>query len=106
MILRNATFGLRQTTSWLYTFFGRISLETFILQFHIWLAMDTRGLLVIVPGSWWINLALTSIFFVYLSHLLARVTGDLSEWLIGSPQELLVKKWALLSVTLVVFNYL
>ncbi|RKP03704.1 hypothetical protein CXG81DRAFT_8186, partial [Caulochytrium protostelioides] len=49
VILRNATPGARASSSRFYGWIGRMSLETFILQYHIWLAMDTRGLLVIYP---------------------------------------------------------
>lgn len=44
-ILRNSTGRLRAYHSRLFAWFGRCSLETFVLQFHIWLAADSRGLL-------------------------------------------------------------
>jgi hypothetical protein len=44
-VLRNSTSLLRSSHSRLFAWFGRCSLETFVLQYHIWLAADAHGLL-------------------------------------------------------------
>ncbi|KAF9967417.1 hypothetical protein BGZ70_009664 [Mortierella alpina] len=87
VVLRNSTASLRNTTSTFYAFIGKCSLETFICQFHIWLAGDTKGILVLWPwigdtGSWIINLALSTLLFICVSHALSKATGELSDWLI------------------------
>ncbi|CAO3564776.1 unnamed protein product [Mortierella alpina] len=87
VVLRNSTASLRNTTSTFYAFIGKCSLETFICQFHIWLAGDTKGILVLWPwigdtGSWTINLALSTLLFVCVSYALSGATGELSDWLI------------------------
>ncbi|KAG0311357.1 hypothetical protein BGZ99_010233, partial [Dissophora globulifera] len=87
VVLRNSTAKLRNTVSTFYTFIGRCSLETFICQFHIWLAGDTKGILVVSPwteglGSWTFNLALSTLLFIVISHILSGATGELSDWLI------------------------
>ncbi|CAG8766033.1 17146_t:CDS:2, partial [Acaulospora morrowiae] len=56
IILRNATSGL-------FVFFGHFSLETYITQFHVWMAADAKGLLVVTPPE--------------LS------TGELTSWIVG-----------------------
>ncbi|RIA98282.1 hypothetical protein C1645_719104 [Glomus cerebriforme] len=86
IILRNSTQYLRSTTSGLFTFFGKCSLETFIGQFHMWLAGDTKGLLILVGDGqwgfwWWINLIVTSSIFIYICFYLARSTGELTNWI-------------------------
>ncbi|KIV87057.1 hypothetical protein PV11_02628 [Exophiala sideris] len=45
VVLRNSTARLSTSYSRLFAWFGRCSLETFVLQYHIWLAADTHGLL-------------------------------------------------------------
>ncbi|KAL1914803.1 uncharacterized protein VTP21DRAFT_7895 [Calcarisporiella thermophila] len=87
VVLRNATPYLRRTNSTAYCFIGKCSLETFIGQFHMWLAGDTKALLVLTPSShgiwWWINFFVASGIFIYLSHYLATSTGELTEWICG-----------------------
>ncbi|KAI7856938.1 10 TM acyl transferase domain found in Cas1p-domain-containing protein [Circinella umbellata] len=88
IVLRNATVQLRNTSSRFFIFFGRISLETFIGQFHMWLAGDTKGLLVVISHAratqgfgWWFNLVVSSILFVFVSYYLSQTTGELTRWL-------------------------
>ncbi|KAF9196937.1 hypothetical protein BGZ50_004524 [Haplosporangium sp. Z 11] len=87
VILRNSTATLRNTTSSVFTFIGKCSLETFICQFHMWLAGDTKGILIVSPwiegaGAWTFNLVLSTVLFIAISHVLSVATGELSDWLI------------------------
>ncbi|KZP00857.1 Cas1p-domain-containing protein [Calocera viscosa TUFC12733] len=88
-ILRNATPVLRSATSRLYTFVGKISLETFIMQYHIWLAADTKGILVVFPRTRWrsLNLVIATLMFVYISWNVAAATGTLTSWILGAPEK-------------------
>ncbi|KAH8929071.1 Cas1p-domain-containing protein [Atractiella rhizophila] len=85
VFLRNATSYLRGTTSVLFAYFGKISLETFMLQFNIWLAGDTKGLLLIFPflDARWrqLNFVLSSLVFVWVSEKVAKATGRLTDFL-------------------------
>ncbi|KAI1310257.1 hypothetical protein EDD11_003842 [Mortierella claussenii] len=87
VVLRNSTATLRNTVSTFYTFVGKCSLETFICQFHIWLAGDTKGILVISPwtegtGAWTFNFVLSTFLFFMIAHALSGTTGELSDWLV------------------------
>lgn len=90
VILRNYTVTLRNTHSQFFAFIGKISLETFIGQFHMWLAADTKGLLVVLPNAgwvtktavgWWTNLAVSSILFIFVCYYISQATGVLTRWL-------------------------
>lgn len=85
VVLRNASTKLRNTHSTAFAFIGRFSLETFILQFHIWLAADTKGILIVWPSSSRLaNFVLGTMIFVFLSWDVANVTGTLTEWIMGA----------------------
>ncbi|KAL0088143.1 10 TM acyl transferase domain found in Cas1p-domain-containing protein [Phycomyces blakesleeanus] len=88
VVLRNATAKLRNTSSRFYCFIGKISLETFIGQFHMWLAGDTRGLLVVLARpewarglGWWLNLGISTILFLSVSYYLGQATTELTKWI-------------------------
>lgn len=87
VILRNATPFLRMTTSKIFIFVGHCSLETFIIQFHVWLANDTKGLLMVLPPRWrFLNFVITTIIFIYISHHVAKATGTLTAWFCKGKQ--------------------
>jgi len=87
---------LRNHYSAAFAWIGRVSLETFILQYHLWLAADTQGLLDIglsgnggmstVSGLFgsgmgltrWMNCIILGVLFVWLSSRLATATGTIT----------------------------
>ncbi|KAL9013304.1 MAG: hypothetical protein Q9173_001995 [Seirophora scorigena] len=90
VILRNSNRYFRNYYSSIFAWLGRCSLETFILQFHIWLAADTKGLLSLgvfgrkkthIEGRHE-DLAVLSIIFLWLSWLTADATGTITNWII------------------------
>ncbi|KAL8761916.1 MAG: hypothetical protein Q9184_002020 [Pyrenodesmia sp. 2 TL-2023] len=90
VILRNSNRYLRNFYSSIFAWLGRCSLETFTLQFHIWLAADTKGLLSLgasgrkemhVGGRHW-DLAVLTIIFLWLSWLTADATTTITSWII------------------------
>jgi len=90
IILRNATPCLRNSYSNAFAWLGKCSLETFTLQFHIWLAADTQGLLDLgIFGTYnrSMNFVISTIVFFYVSHALAGATGDLTAWIMAAEKK-------------------
>ena len=72
-ILRNSNPILRSASSRTFAFMGKCSLETFVIQFHFWLAGDTKGVLLVIPGTRWrpLNFIVITVMFIYLSDRVA-----------------------------------
>ncbi|OWA52722.1 CAS1 domain-containing protein 1 [Hypsibius exemplaris] len=85
------TFGVvRRRFSTLFAWAGRLSLELFIVQFHVWLAADTYGVLVFIPGSPMLNVMFTSFIYLCVAHEVHEVTGVLAEHLVPKDWKYLV----------------
>ena len=88
VVLRNANATLRSASSQMFGFIGRCSLETFILQYHLWMAADTKGLLVVIPWTRWriTNMMVTTTIFVWLSNQVAQAMTVMTTWICGSAK--------------------
>ena len=94
VFLRNADQRLRNFHSSIFAWLGRCSLETFTLQFHIWLAADTKGLLSTgIFGKSGTrssgrreDFVLLTAIFLWVSWCVARTTGILTVWLVDAGE--------------------
>lgn len=86
--LRNASVILRSASSGIFGFVGKCSLETFILQYHIWLAGDTKGVLLVIPGTHLrpVNFVVTTVMFIYVSDRMAWATGEITNRICAKPK--------------------
>jgi len=90
-VLRNSNPILRSASSRAFSFIGTCSLETFVIQYHFWLAADTKGILLVIPGTKWrpVNIFVSTLMFVWLSHKVANATVELTAWFCGTSQKAL-----------------
>ena len=95
VILRNLNRHTRNFHSSIFAWVGRHSLETFTLQFHIWLAADTKGLLALgileqarggVTSGRRFNMAILTTLFLWTCWHAQAATQSLTNWLIN-PRE-------------------
>jgi hypothetical protein len=104
MILRNSNRIFRNHHSVFFAWLGTFSLETFTLQFHIWLAAGTHARLVFgglrvlshgfLPKQWaedtklnlWIDFIMLTAVFFWLSKYVADATGVLTAAILYDSQ--------------------
>lgn len=98
IFLRNSTRYLRERVLPAWGEIGKYTLETYICQFHIW--MRTTGengnpkfLLVLVPGSFWLNFVLVSALYLYVSVRLFKVTVALKEVCVPNNSAVIVSNF-------------
>lgn len=96
IILRNSCTPLRNMYSTASAWLGRCSLETFILQYHVYLAADTRGLLLLdvfrggdgtLGNDRWKDLVVIVPIFLWISHCVAESSGLIVKMLTAKPKE-------------------
>ncbi|KAK7501363.1 hypothetical protein BaRGS_00007488, partial [Batillaria attramentaria] len=80
IMLRNVPGWLRTRYSSFFAWFGKISLELFICQYHIWLAADTHGVLVLLPSYPVLNVVVTSIILICVAHEVSVITHTLTKY--------------------------
>ncbi|XP_027241865.2 N-acetylneuraminate 9-O-acetyltransferase isoform X1 [Cricetulus griseus] len=94
ILIRNIPGYARSVYSSFFAWFGKISLELFICQYHIWLAADTRGILVLIPGNPTLNIIISTFIFVCVAHEISQITTDLAQVLIPKDNPSLFRRLA------------
>jgi hypothetical protein len=79
IMLRNSTRALRNHHSAVFAWMGRISLETYVLQYHLWLANDTKSLLRLGLLVKWKEAALITLFFLWGSWKVSWASDIITE---------------------------
>jgi len=69
IILRNISKRARNYYSTYLAWGGTITLETYILQYHMYMLDDAKSILVMIPGYKLCNFVLVTIFYVVLSKV-------------------------------------
>lgn len=91
ILLRNVSGIVRCWYSSFFSWFGRISLELFILQYHIWLSADANGILVLFPSYPVLNVLLTIFIFILAAHECNLLTRKLCRYAIPSDWRYMVR---------------
>lgn len=83
ILLRNATKSLRANHIELFCICGKVTLETYIAQFHIWLSTSgvpngqPKMLMSLIPGYPLLNFMICSYIYIGISHRIFEVTNVL-----------------------------
>ncbi|XP_051791780.1 N-acetylneuraminate 9-O-acetyltransferase isoform X1 [Erpetoichthys calabaricus] len=106
ILIRNIPGYARSVYSSFFAWFGKISLELFICQYHIWLAADTKGILLLVPGSPMLNIIISTFIFVCVAHEISQITNDLAQVIIPKDNSALLKRLCFLAAFLLALLWL
>ncbi|XP_052813330.1 N-acetylneuraminate 9-O-acetyltransferase-like isoform X2 [Mya arenaria] len=101
ILIRNVFGSIRTRYSSFFAWFGRISLELFISQYHVWLAADTHGVLVMIPSYPVLNVILTSFIFICVSHEISKITSILTIYAVPSEWKALLRNVVILGFVLI-----
>lgn len=66
--------------------------QLFICQYHIWLAADTKGILVLIPGNPSLNIPVSTFIFVCMAHEVSLITNDLAQVVIPKDGMALLRR--------------
>ncbi|KAI8775745.1 N-acetylneuraminate 9-O-acetyltransferase [Biomphalaria glabrata] len=91
ILLRNVLGCLRTRYSSFFAWFGKISLELFISQYHIWMAADTHGVLVLIPSYPVLNVVITSFIFIVISHEINSISNTLCSYAVHQDIKILLR---------------
>ena len=71
---RNLTPALRSHSLMLLHEIGKTTLETYLMQHHIWLSSNSKTVLVFIPGWPKVNMILVTMIYFYVSRKLYKLT--------------------------------
>lgn len=79
---------------------GKITLETYLMQHHIWLTSNAKTLLVVVPGHPKVNMVVVTVSYVLVSRELYRLTMSLRGMCLPDSLSACLKNLAGIAATL------
>ncbi len=77
LLLRNLTPALRRVHLRLFAWLGEMSLELYILQFHVWMAADAKRIVVLLPAFRGLSFIIATAGFVALAAASNIATSSL-----------------------------
>jgi len=101
--LRNITPKMRSYTMELIHEIGKTTLETYLMQHHIWLTSNSKTILVLIPGWPRVNLALVTYLYVIISRKLHKLTLLLRGMLLPNDRQACINSLISMGVTIAGF---
>lgn len=91
IFFRNITPQIRSYVSMSMHTLGKTTLETYLLQHHIWLTSNAKTLLTIIPGLPYVNFIFASILFYFTSKELYNLTMSLRGMILPDNHAIALK---------------
>ena len=87
IVLRNMFPVLRTHYVGMFAWLGKITLETYLSQLHVYLQSNAKHLIGYLPNYHLLNFALASIIYLLISHKLFNITTVFSAYLIPNDMK-------------------
>lgn len=94
IFLRNMFPLFRRHYFYMFTWLGKITLETYISQLHVYLQGNAKFLIAFIPGYPLLNFAFATIVYLFLSYYLFHLTVDISSFVIPKDYKSMLKNLA------------
>ncbi|XP_012939674.1 protein REDUCED WALL ACETYLATION 2 [Aplysia californica] len=91
ILLRNIHPLLRRYHIHMFAWLGKITLETYLSQLHVYLLSNARTLLVYLEGYPLINFSLATIIYLTISQSLFHITNDTSNFMLPRDKKKLLR---------------
>ena len=100
---RNLTPTLREYSLDLLHQIGKTTLETYLMQHHIWLTSDAKSLLVLIPGYPKVNMLVVTCIYYLVSRRLYKLTLFLRGMLLPNDKTKCLQSLTSLAVIIAMF---
>jgi hypothetical protein len=97
---RNITPWLRRHTLELLHQIGKTTLETYLLQHHIWLTSNAKSLLTLIPGWPKMNFLVVTVIYFVLSRWLYHLTLFLRGMVLPNDRRICIRNLVALGATI------
>ena len=101
VIVRNLWPALRVRYVHLFAWLGKITLETYLSQLHIYLQSNAKHLIMYIAGYPFMNFSLATTVYLTASYQLFHVTGEFSAFLLPTDRKLMLRNIGMFVVLLV-----
>ncbi|XP_065051911.1 N-acetylneuraminate 9-O-acetyltransferase-like [Rhopilema esculentum] len=102
LLLRNVPTCIRTRFSSFFAWIGKMSVELFVAQYHIWLASDSQGLLVFIPNYSIVNALLTTFVFLCVVMELRNISETLSDALVTKDVRIMLRRLVIFILMLMI----
>ena len=106
LLLRNLTPALRRVHLRLFAWLGEMSLELYILQFHVWMAGDAKKIVVLFPAFRTLSFFTATLGFVVLAACASAATGTLIKAIDAHGHNAVLASAAVLLLGISIINFM
>ena len=103
--IRNLTPTMRSHSMKLLREIGKITLETYAMQHHIWLTSNSKTLLVFLPNYPRLNMMLVTLSFVFISRKVHKLTMVLRDILLPNNRQHCIRSMSVMTAVITGFYF-